>query len=154
MTTQTELILQAMVTRLATDSGFPPADLDVPEPTSWSPMSGANASLSQALAVQGGPVTVTRDGGRDEDYELELEAMIAYAVEGTSASLRRSARDSAIERIVALIAANRTLGLGVQVYAEIGAAERDDRSLAPGAPPVALALITVLVTFIAPSPAG
>jgi hypothetical protein len=154
VTTKRELILQALVARLATDSGFPPADLDVPEPTGWSPMSGASQGLSQTLAVQDGPVTVTRDAGGADDYELELEAMIAYAVEGLDVAARRAARDSAIERIVALISANRSLGLGVQTYAEISGAERDDRTLSPGAPPVAMALISVLVTFIAPSPAG
>jgi hypothetical protein len=154
MTTPREQILQALVTRLATDSGFPPADLDVPEPSGWAQLGAANSGLTQALTVQDGPVTVTRDGGRDDDYECELEAMIAYAVQGLDAAARRAARDSGIERIVALIAANRTLGLGVQNYAKIGGTERDDQVLTSGAAPVATALITVIVTFIAPSPAG
>lgn len=151
MTTRREQILQALVTRLATDSGLPAAELDVPEPSGWYALS---AGLAQALAVQDGPVTVTRDGGRDDDYECALEAMIVYAVQGADQAARRAARDSAVERIVAIIAANRQLGLGVQTYAEITGTDRDDREPMTAGLPMALAMITVTITFIAPSPAG
>lgn len=155
--TRHEQILLAMQALLIADPFFPPdTALDAPEPSNWRKnIPGVVSALSDHATVQDGPVEVTRDGGAQNDWELELEMGVVYAVQGAVASERRSRRDQAAEHVAAIIRAARDLGLqDPQVYAEIKSIERDDEVPVEATAPVALSRITVCVQFIADSPAG
>ena len=156
MSSTREAILVAFQTLLAADPFFPPAAIDEPEPSNFrTPVPGENPAMGDYLSVQDGPLKTTRDGGAADDFELELEVTLAYAVVLANTAERRARRDAAMQKIVAIVAANRTLGLGdPQIYAEIADAVRDDNVPVKAAAAVALLLVTVTVQFIAPSAAG
>lgn len=155
--TRREQILQALRALLGGDSAFfPPPELDAPEPKNWrTAIPGVAVAMGDHASVQDGHVTVTRDGGRENDWELELEATLAYAVYAADGVARRRRRDAAARHIEALIAGSRDLGLGdPQVYAEIGETVRDDLVPIKAAAPVALLMVTVNVQYVAASAAG
>ena len=166
-----ESILEALRDLLATDDFFPAAAIDEPQPNpsgpgGWAAIAGTSPRLQHACAVQDGPppdhLAFAR-GAEDQDAdELELEAMIAYVVSAAPDSgqlsadcraARRARRDEAVRRIAALVAANRTLGLSSEVYAEVRPAQRDDAVAFPNAEPGAVALVPVRVLYTAASAA-
>lgn len=164
--TEREAILQALAALLASPSAagfFPAAAIDEPEPSGWVPV--ADSNLRHACAVQDGPPPdhlARVHGGGDSD-ELELEAAVAYAVQAvpvagaspeTLRAARRARRDLAVDRIAALIAANRTLGLGVEVWAEVAPAQRDDEVSFANAVPAATVIVPVRVLYTAAHAAG
>lgn len=175
MPTPRESILSALQSLLATDPFFPPAAIDEPEPSEWiivgdtpssvAPPPAFAGRLFHACAVQDGPpptLLATARGGGDAD-ELELEAAVAYAVradlaagqtQGQARAVRRARRDRAVQRLADLIAANRTLGLGVQVWAELAPAQRDDDIAFPHASACATAVIPVRILYAAAHAAG
>ena len=154
--TRREQILRALQSMMEQSGFFPPVSLDAPEPDDWrTPIPGEASALGDHAAVQDGPVKVTRDGGAVNDWELELEATLAYSVAGADRGARRARRDAGAAMIQALIRADRQLGLGdPQVYAEIAEAIRDDNIPVKASAPVALLLVTVAVQYVAPSAAG
>jgi hypothetical protein len=151
-----ERILQALKARLESDPFFPPVHLDEPEPRNWrTSIPGAGVALQDFVAVQDGEIEVTRDGGQQNDWELELKAKVVYLVQGAQVRERRSRRDAAARHITDLVRAARDLGLeDPQVYAEIEDVERDDNVILKASPPVAMIAVTVSVQFIADSVAG
>lgn len=166
--TRREEILEALRDLLATDEDgfFPPAPIDEPDPSSWRDIAGTSPRLKDACAIQDGPppdhlAFVRGAEGSDAD-ELELEAVVAYAVQalpdpGQTAEdcrdARRARRDAAVRRLAALIAGDRTLGLGVEVHAEVRPAQRDDAVAFPNAEPGAVVLVPVRVLYTAASAA-
>ncbi len=152
MSSNREQILNALVSILATDALFPAAELDEPEPTDFIAIAGQNAA--HVLAVQEGTSVVTRDGGRDDDWELELEITVAYAVQCSTRQTRRALRDAACVRLQTLIASNRTLGLSFLPYVEIRDLARDDNIPTEGGVVIATAILTLAVTYVALSAAG
>ncbi len=157
MTTR-EDILYALQGMLAGDSFFPEAEIDADEPQAWRATAGGLAAgLQDAAAVQDClEPAVTRDAGPEDSWELRGEFMIAYAVQAASANRKaqRARRDQATEKVEALIAADRTLGLGLSIYAEIGPAQRHNNAPIKASAPVATVLIPINVDYIAPSAAG
>lgn len=172
MSTTREAILEALVVMLAASNGFFPAgEIDEPEPSHWTPVADQPPGVRKilhAVAVQDGPppdrLALVR-GGDDDDAcdELELEAAIAYAVRvelgagetnASGRSARRARRDEGVETIAALVAADRTLGLGVEVYAEVMPAQRDDDIAFPNAPASATAVVPIRVLYTAAHAAG
>lgn len=167
MTTR-EAILQALAAMLATvPELFPPAAIDEPEPSAWTPLGalGDDARTLHAAAVQDGPppdhLGFVRGGAGGD--ELELEAAIAYAVQyqpgpGDDAAkareIRRAVRDRAAPIVAALIAADRTLGLGHDVWAEVQPVQRDDAVSFANAVPTATAVIPIRVLYTADHPAA
>ena len=151
-----EDILQGLRSLIASDSWFPTVWLDEPEPSNWrTNIPGEVAAMGDYCAVQDGPLHITRDGGAANDFELQVDTTIAYAVMLADGAPRRLRRDTASDRIAALIAANRGLGLGdPQIYAEISDATRDDNVPVNHAAPAAILLLTVSIQFVAPSAAG
>lgn len=164
MSTTREDILQALADLLATRPDFfPPAAIDEPEPTSWPPVSEPaenGRQLLHAAAVQDGPppdrLGFARGGEGDPLDELELEAAISYGVQvkpghqdgiAECRAARRVRRDEAVELIAELIAGNRTLGLGVEVWAEVGGADRQDDVAFPNALPAATAVVPIRVLY-------
>jgi hypothetical protein len=156
MSQKRELIINAVANLLATDNVFPPAQLEEPEPSNFIAADPLNPSVSHVLSVQEGPTIVTRDGGRDDDFELEVEISIGYAVQAVDRITRRQVRDGAATRIEALIAANRTLGLTFSPlpYAEIRDATRNDNVFTDAGQPVATLIVTIAVAYVAASAAG
>lgn len=157
MTTR-EDILGALQAMLAADSFFPEADIDADEPKAWrASADGLDDGLADAAAVQDclEPI-VTRNAGPEDSWELRGEFMIAYAVQAAPANRKaqRARRDRAQEKVEAMIAGDRTLGLGVCIYAEIGPAIRHNNAPIKAAAPVATVLIPINVDYIAPSAAG
>lgn len=155
MTTR-EAILLALAALLKSDPFFPEPDLDAPEPRNWrTPVPGAKSALQDCVTVQDGDVSVTRDGGAEDSWELQLDAAIVYVVQGVDRRERRRRRDQAGEHIAALIAGNRSLGLeDPQIYAEIAEGpDRDDEVPVKAAAPVALIRVPIAIQFIASSPA-
>jgi hypothetical protein len=154
--TRREQILEAFRIMLRTDDFFPEPELDAPEPVNWrTDIPGAQVAMGDHCSVQDGDVRVTRDGGAENDWELELDAVIAYAVYASDQRIRRRRRDAAQGHIAALIRADRTLGLGdPQIFAEIGESVRDDHIPVQAAQPVALLIVTVTVQFVTSSAAG
>ncbi len=166
--TMREQILLALAQLLASPEAegfFPPAAIDEPEPSGWIAVEG-DARLTHAAAVQDGPppdrLAFVRSDDGDTD-ELELEAVVAYAVQcplvagqtmAEARSARRARRDEAVERLAALIAANRTLGLGVEVWAELGPAQRDDEVAFANTVAAATAVVPVRVLYTAGHAAG
>lgn len=159
-----EEILLALSALLATrPEVFPPAAVDEPAPSNWVPLEAVGGIVLQhAAAVQDGPppdrVGLVRGGEGDPLEELELEAAISYGVQAkpgadmTVAALRtarRARRDLAIRTIADLIAANRTLGLGPEVWAEVMPADRQDDVLFANALPTATAVVPVRVLYTA-----
>lgn len=164
MSTTREDILQALSALLATRPDFfPPAAIDEPEPTSWPEVSDPAANgrqLLHAAAVQDGPpperLALVRGAEGDPLEELELEAAVSYGVQVKPGhgdgivecrAARRARRDEAVDLIAELIAANRTLGLGVEVWAEVGPADRQDDVSFPNALPAATAVVPVRVLY-------
>lgn len=159
-----EDILLALSALLATRPDvFPPAPVDEPEPANWAPVEPAGGiTLQHAAAVQDGPppdrVGLVRGAEGDPLEELELEAAISYGVQakpGPDVTLeacrlaRRARRDLAIRTVAALIAANRTLGLGPEVWAEVLPADRQDDVRFANAIPTATAVVPVRVLYTA-----
>lgn len=171
MSTMREDILQALSGLLATRPDFfPPAAIDEPEPTSW-PVAGDPApngrQFLHAAAVQDGPppdrLAFVRGAESDPLDELELEAAISYGVQAKPGhgdtiddcrAARRVRRDEAVALIAELVAANRNLGLGDEVWAEVGGAARQDDVAFPNALPAATAVIPIRVLYTAPHAAG
>lgn len=165
--TPREAILTALADLLVSPAAggfFPPAAIDEPEPSGWVAVGGAPGML-HAAAVQDGPPPerLAYVRGADDTDELELEAVVAYAVQrpvaasetmAVARSARRARRDQAVERLAALIAANRTLGLGAEVWAELGPAQRDDEVAFANAVAAAVAVIPVRVLYTASHAAG
>ncbi|WGM45238.1 hypothetical protein KOAAANKH_00099 [Brevundimonas sp. NIBR10] len=171
MSTTREAILEALVAMLAGSNGFfPAAVIDEPEPSHWDEVAAqppGTLRLLHAVAVQDGPppdVLSVLSGPEGENlYELELEAAVAYAVRAeigagdtnaTGRSARRARRDEGVENLAALIAADRTLGLGPEVYAELQPAQRDDDVAFPNAPATATAVGPIRVLYTAAHAAG
>jgi len=156
MSSKRELIINAVANLLATDNVFPPAQLEEPEPSNFLPADPLNPSIGHVLSVQEGPTIITRDGGRDDDFELEVEILVGYAVQAVDRMTRRQFRDAAAARLEALIAANRTLGLTFSPapYAEIRELTRDDNVYTDGGLPVATLILTIAVAYVAASAAG
>ena len=164
MTTR-EDILGALSSLLATDPFFPPADIDEAEPTHWVEVEAVTIDsirLVHACAVQDGPPPTQLGRARGAEGEaldeLELEAAISYGVQaqvGAGVTIRdcqkarRARRDVAVTRVAALIAANRTLGLGPEVWAEVAPAQRDDGVTFANAAPTATAVVPVRVLYSA-----
>lgn len=165
MSTTREAILTALQAMLDGSGAFPPATIDEPEPSRWEPLAdqpdGA-MKLLHAIAVQDGPpperLAYARGAEADPTDELELEAAIAYGVrvelgaDQTMAEIRavrRAARDEGVRVIAALIAGNRTLGLGAEIWAEVLPAQRDDDVSFPNAPAVATAVVPIRVLYTA-----
>lgn len=173
--TMHERILLTLKGLIEEDDFFPKPEVDSPEPQEWRPDSEdaggftiapppggwtediPDPSLPQrmwdAANVADGPVTVTRDAGDEDDCELMLECAIAYVCASADAAARRARRDAAGKRVETLIAADRTLGLGVQVYARISETSRDDKVAIRHALPVAATVITIQVDYVGRSPA-
>ena len=161
--TNREALLQALVALTATDSSLPPAQLDEPEPTRWELRQGGVAiagELLHALAVQDAtPESLAFVRGAEIDEageELEFTPVIAYAVQAkpgagdTTAQLRaarRLARDEGVRLIADLIANDRTLGVEVEVYAEVLPPARDDDVAFVNALPSATALIPIRILY-------
>lgn len=168
MSTTREMILTRLAEIMAQSGGFfPEAEIDEPSPSAWhlvaEPGEG-DRKLLHALAVQDGPPPehLSRaHGGADDDTandELELEAAIAYGVRvdgglgddrAAIRRARRARRDQAIPVIAHLIAADRTLGLGPEVYAEVAPAARDDDVTLPNAPACATVIVPIRVLYTA-----
>lgn len=162
MTTR-EDILQSLAARLATDPFFPPADIDEPEPTRWhdvAPSQDGAFTVVHAIVVQDGPPPERMGRARGAEGEaldeLELEAAIAYVVQirpgvdtttENCRAARRARRDEGTRRIARLIAADRTLGLGPEVYAEVEPAQRDDDVAFPNALPAATTVVPVRTLY-------
>jgi len=154
--TTREEVLQALVRMLKAQAFFPDTiAVDAPEVEDWRPLSGLNVGMSDGISVQDGPVTVTRQGcGRGDIWELQVEAAVAYAVQGLDPTLRRLRGDEAVRMIAAAIDTDPTLGLGVQVYAEVDPAERDDDVPMSGAVAAATRIVPVRVLYTAANAAG
>jgi hypothetical protein len=154
--TKHEDVLWALHAIIASDPFFPPPELDAPEPQNWrTAIPGAPAGMQDFCTVQDGEITVTRDGGAENSWELQLDAEVYYVVQSADRRARRAQRDAAQAHISALIRANRTLGLpDPQVYAEIDSVERDDEVPVKATAPVALVRVKLCIQFIAESPAG
>jgi hypothetical protein len=151
-----EQLLAACQSMIATDPFFPAAEIDVEVPKSWrADCGGAAAGLDDTIAVQGDQdPKITRDGGAEDDYEMEAEIILAYAVAGADETLRRSRRDKAALHLANLVRKDRTLGTGdPQVYAEIAASPRRDKVPIKAAAQVATVLFTLQVTYVSASPA-
>lgn len=151
-------ITAALQALLATDLFFPAAEIDAEEPSAWIAIEPSQPSgLTHAAAVHGcPPPSVTRDAGGESEWELRGEFVIAYAVQAAAKNrqAQRARRDAATEKVQALIAANRTLGLDVSVYAELGAPEEHNEPPVKGAANVCSVIIPIFVDYIAPSAAG
>lgn len=161
--THREALLQSLVTMLAGAPSLPPAELDEPEPTRWVTRPGVAAitgELVHALAVQDATpesLAFVRGAVIDEaGEELEFTPIIAYAVQAkpgggdTTAQLRaarRKARDEGVRLIADLIAADRTLGVEAEVYAEVLPPARDDDVAFVNALPSATALIPIRILY-------
>ncbi|HZV85408.1 MAG TPA: hypothetical protein VFF48_10530 [Brevundimonas sp.] len=164
MSTTREDILHALAALLATRPDFfPPAAVDEPEPTSWTPADDPapnGRQLMHAAAVQDGPppdhLGFVRGAEGEALDELELEAAISYGVnvkpghqDGIAECrvARRIRRDAAVDLIAELIAADRTLGLGPEVYADVRPADRQDDVAFPNALPSATAVVPIRVLY-------
>lgn len=171
MSTTRESILNALAGMLADADGFfPEAVIDEPEPSRWDLVGEAFASgmkAMHAVAVQDGPpperLAYVRGAEEDATDELELEAVIAYGARvelgggqtmAEARGARRALRDQAVEIIATLIAADRTLGLGAEVWAEVAPAQRDDDVAFPNATAVATAVVPIRVLYTADHAAG
>lgn len=162
-----EAILEALRDLLATDPDtFPPALIDEPDPSAWREIADTSPRLRDACAIQPGSpsdhLAFVRGGDDLDADELEMEPTVAYAVSalpdaGQTAAdcraARRARRDLAIRRLAALIAADRTLGLGGEVYAEVRPAQREDEVAFPNAEPGAVAMVPVRILYTAASAA-
>lgn len=144
-----ELILErlaALLTSPAAAGFFPEPTIDAPEPKDWRDL--PETGLHDAVNVADGPVeSLAFANGADEPSENELEAAIAYVVAGLSPRERRSRRDQGMRLIVALVSADPTLGLGVEVYAEVQEPTRDDNVPIPHAKPVATVVAPIKVLY-------
>lgn len=171
--TTREAILQALQSLLASAAAadfFPPAAIDEPNPERWydvepDPEAPGAPALKHACAVQDGPppahLAFVR-GAADAPDELELEAAVAYAVQavpgaGHSAAdlraARRARRDAGAKRFAALVAADPTLGISPEVYAEVLPVDRQDDVPFPNAPPAATVIAPVRVLYPGANPA-
>lgn len=171
MSTTREAILTALAELLLRSGGFfPEAVIDEPEPSRWTPLADQPAGamkILHAVAVQDGPpperLAFVRGGEADPTDELELEAAIAYGVrveigagqtQDDVRRARRALRDEAVDLIAALVAGDRTLGLGCEVWAEVGPVQRDDDVAFQNASAVATAVIPIRVLYTAAHAAG
>lgn len=171
MTELREPILNALAALLADEEGFfPPAVIDEPEPSRWDILGApfaAGMTVLHALAVQDGPppevLSFVRGAEHELTDELELEAAVAYGVRvelgagqtmDRARTTRRALRDLAVRKIAALISANRNLGLGDEVWAEVRPAQRDDDVAFPNATAVATAVVPIRVLYTAAHAAG
>lgn len=164
--TMRERILGALSALLASEAAegfFPPAPIGEAEPSLWTEIPAAG--LRHAAAVQDGPppehLAFARGAAGAGGDELELEAAVAYAVQAAPAAgqdmaallaARRARRDAAPRRIAALIAADPTLGISPEVYAEARPADRRDEVPFSNALPAAVAIVPVLVLYPGDSP--
>ena len=159
MTTR-ESILQRLAALLAaTPATFPRPSIDEPEPVAWAEVPGKPRLSHAIMVMDGAPPEVlgfVRGAEADPTDELELEAAIGYAVQARqeagqdlahTRAARRAQRDAVVRAVADLIAQNRNLGLGVEVWAEVGAVARDDDVAFPNAQPCATALIPVRVLY-------
>lgn len=162
MTTR-EDILNSLAAMLRV-AGFDEVPVDEPEPSRWKPYEyngPGQMSVYHAMAVQDGPpptsLAFVRGGSDDEaTEELEFEAAVAYAVQvkpgaGSTADdcryERRRKRDEVVDLVRWLIKQDRTLGIGPEVYAEVGAVQRDDEITFANALPSATAVIPIRVLY-------
>jgi hypothetical protein len=154
--TKRERVLLALQRLVGGDGFFPAPGLDEPEPKNWrAAIPGATVPMSDYATVQDGDVEVTRDGGEENSWELELKAKVVYLVQSADTKVRRGRRAAADRHITALIRGSRDLGLqDPQIYAEIEAVEHDDNVIVKATAPVAMTAVTVSIQFIADSVAG
>lgn len=149
--------LEALI--LATSAIFPTPTIDEPEPSLWSPVAGNPQLLHAVMVMDGAPpdqLAFVRGAEDEATDELELEVAIGYAVQAKPApgqtkaetrAARRAQRDDCVRAVAELIANNRNLGLGVEVWAEVGPPTRDDDIAFPNALPAATAIIPVRVLY-------
>jgi hypothetical protein len=153
-----EAILSALAGLLAADGFFPAVAIDAPEPEAFvEDTPGLPGGLSHFLALQDPEeLVVTRDAGPEDDCELRGEWIVAYIVQAAPAYARvqRARRRTAERKVADLIAADRTLGLNPEVYAELGPATRHNAQPVNATSPCATTLISIFVDFTAPSAAG
>lgn len=138
---------------------FPVPTIDEPEPTLWAVVVGKPQLTHAMMVMDGGPPDVlafVRGAEGDATDELEVEVAVGYAVQAKPAAgqsmaqtraARRSQRDDIVRAFAGLIASDRTLGLGAEVYAEVGSPTRDDDIAFPNALPAATAVIPVRVLY-------
>lgn len=156
MASRREQILGALVDLIGSDPFFPPCEVDSAEPRNWRASGvGLPVGLQDAVVVQDGQVEVTRDGGAEDDFELRLGAVVAYAVTSaeTSRAARRARRDEAVAKIEALIAGDRSLGFN-EVYAVIDEPAQREDDVFTGGKQAAVIAITINVDYTAASAAG
>lgn len=156
-----EQILEALafIVGQALQIAEPP--IDEPEPTRWTvrvEQAPGVMSVLHAVAVQDDTpdsLAFIR-GGADAPEELEFSPVVAYAVQvkpgagddvATCRRERRRQRDAAVRLIADAIAADPTLGLDVETYADVRPPARDDDIAFPQALPSATALIPVRVLY-------
>lgn len=142
------------------------AAINEPEPTRWEETAGDTWApqnpplIFRSLCVQdeGAPdrLSFVRGAITDPTEELEVTLIVAFAVQvqpglhyDTTAvrEMRRLIRKDAVAAMVAAIERDRTLGLAVEVYAEIDPPAYADDVLFPNALPCATALIRVRVLY-------
>jgi len=155
-----EAILKAIEALiLSAPALFPTPTIDEPEPSLWAPMIDNSRIVHAMMVMDGGEPDVlafVRGAEGDNTDEIEIEVAVGYAVQakpnpGQSSAdtraARRAQRDATIRAFAELIAQNRNLGLGVEVFAEVGAPTRDDDVAFPDALPAATAVIPVRVLY-------
>jgi len=142
------------------------AAINEPEPTRWEETVGDSwapenpPTILKSLCVQdeGAPdrLSFVRGAVSDPTEELEVTLIVALAVQvkpglhfDTTAvrQMRRLIRKEAVAQIVDAIDRNRTLGLTVEVYAEIDPPAYADDVVFQNALPCATALIPVRVLY-------
>ncbi|WP_332657360.1 hypothetical protein [Brevundimonas sp.] len=155
-----EAILKAIEALiLAAPAVFPVPTIDEPEPRLWAPVAGKPMLTHAMMVMDGGPpdqLAFVRGAEDEATDELEVEVAVGYAVQAKPAAgqsmaqtraARRAQRDDVVRAFAELIAANRNLGLGVEVWAEVAAPTRDDDIAFPNALPSATAVIPVRVLY-------
>ena len=170
MSTTREDILNALSALMGQAMVLSVVPIDEPEPSRWEAMIsgiGGQMQIQHAMAIQDGPppdvLSFVRGPDDDACEELELEAVVAYAVQVKPAAgyspedsrrERRVLRDEAVKVIAHAIAVDRTLGLGGEVYADVRPAARDDDVAFANAIPTATALVPIHVLYTAAHAAG
>jgi hypothetical protein len=170
MTTRDDVLNALSALAAGLDDWPAEAPIDEPEPSRWTSLPAdpeTGLVLRHAAAVQDGPPaeeTGRLSGAPDAAvHELELEAAVVYAVQAPAAAgadaaqlraARRARRRAAVDAFAAAIAADPTLGLGPEVYAEVRPIEPHDEVLFDSATPTSTAVIPVLVLYTSASPAG
>ena len=149
--------LEALI--LSAPAIFPTPTIDEPEPSLWQNVPGKPQLTHAMMVMDGGEPDVlafVRGAEGDNTDELEVEVAVGYAVQAKplpgqstadTRAARRAQRDSTIRAFAELIALNRNLGLGDEVFAEVAAPSRDDDVAFPDALPAATAVIPVRVLY-------